>query len=349
MANIQEMKELALHAVRGTAPANYTAETVDEALRGEFSAMASSYNAFQRNKHDIFEILITAADEAVPNKVIDAMGMFAEVKQVGNGQKALFRSKLLGRNRAKKFLTQVGLSGVYETFRLDSSEFEVSARAIGGGVSIDFDRFVDGAETLSDLMDVITEGLTDAAYGEVQKALIASAKAAGRPEANIARSNGFDADLMFKLVSTVKAYGGNAVIFATPEFIGEMGPDAIVPVGANYQGIYHPQDLDAIHYQGYINIFRGTPIVQLPQSYVDESNTKTWLNPRFAYVLPVGKERIVKIVFEGQTEMWDASNRDRSIEIMVSKKIGAAVMTHNNWGIYENEALTDTSDFPYGI
>ena len=34
MATIKELKELALHAVRGTAPANYTAETVDEALRG---------------------------------------------------------------------------------------------------------------------------------------------------------------------------------------------------------------------------------------------------------------------------------------------------------------------------
>ena len=349
MATKKELIELALHAVRGTAPTNYSVDTVDEALRGEFATMCDSLNSFQRYKYDIFDIMIAAADEAVPNKVIDAMGIFAEVKQVGNNQKALFKTGLRGRGRAKKFLTQVGLSGVYETFRLDSDTFEVQARAVGGGVSIDFDRFLDGAETLSDLMDIITEGLIDATYGEVQKALIAAADAAGRPDANIARSNGFDADLMFKLVSTVKTYGGNAVIFATPEFVGEMGPDAIVPVGANYQGIYHPQDLDAIHYQGYINIFRGTPIVQLPQSFTDESNTTTWLNPRFAYVLPVGKERVVKVVYEGATEMWDAVNRDRSIEIMVSKKIGAAVMTHNNWGIYENEALTDTSDFPYGI
>ena len=349
MATIKELKELALHAVRGTAPANFTCDTVDEALRGEFALMCESFNQFQQNKYAIFEIMIEAADEAVPNKVIDAMGIFAEVKQVGNGQKALFKTGLKGGNRAKKFLTQVGLSGVYETFRLDSDTFEVTARAIGGGVSIDFDRFLDGAETLTDLMNIITEGLTDAAYGEVQKALIAAADAVGRPQANIVRHNGFDGDLMFKLVTTVKNYGVNAAIFATPEFIGEMGPDAIVPVGTNYQGVYHPQDIDAIHYQGYINIFRGTPVIQLPQSYTDESNTTTWLNPRFAYVLPTGKERVVKIVFEGKTEMWDAVNRDRSIEIMVSKKIGAAVMTHNNWGIYENEGIEANVDFPYGI
>ena len=82
MATIKELKELALHAVRGTAPANYTAETVDEALRGELAAMCDSINNFQRNKYDIFEILITAADEVVPKKAFEVMGMCAEIKNV---------------------------------------------------------------------------------------------------------------------------------------------------------------------------------------------------------------------------------------------------------------------------
>lgn len=349
MATIKELKELALHSVRGTVPANYSAETVDEALRCEIADMCTSINMFQKNKHEIFEIIITAADEVVPNKVIDAMGMFAEVKQVPQGQKALFKRGLVGRNRAKKFLTQVGLSGVYETFRLDNETFELGGRAIGGGASIDFERFLDGADNMSDLMDVITEGLTDAAYGEVQKALTAAINAVGRPDANKVIDTAFNGDNMFKLVSTVKAYGGNAVIFATPEFIGAMGPDAIVPVGANYQGVYHPQDIDAIHNTGYINIFRGTPVVQLPQSFLDESNTTTWLNPQFAYVLPTGKEKVVKIVFEGQTQMWDFINKDQSIEIMTYKKMGAAILTHHNWGIYQNTSIPDTSEFPYGI
>ena len=349
MATINELKELALHAVRGTAPVNYTTETVDEALRGEMSAMCTSINNYQRNKYDLFEIVITAADEVVPNKVIDAMGMFAEVRQVPQGQKALFKRGLVGRARAKKFLTQVGLSGVYETFRLDNETFELGGRAIGGGASIDFERFLDGAESMGDVMDIITEGLTDAAYGEVQKCLIAAIDAVGRPDANKVVDSAFNGDNMFKLVSTVKAYGGNAVIFATPEFIGAMGPDAIVPVGANYPGVYHPQDIDAIHNTGYINIFRGTPIVQLPQSYIDESNDKTWLNPQFAYVLPTGKEKVVKIVFEGATQMWDYINKDQSIEWMAYKKMGAAIVTHNNWGIYQNTSIPDSSEFPYGI
>lgn len=349
MATIQELKDLALHAVRGTAPANFTNETVDDALRGEMAKMCDSINNFQRNKYDIFDIIITAADEVVPNKVFDVMGMFAEIRNVPQGQKALFKRGNVGRNRAKKFLTQVGLSGVYETFRLDNETFELGAYAVGGAATIDFERFLDGAENMADLMDIITEGLTDAVFGEVQKCLIAAADAVGRPAANKVVSNTFEGDKMFKLVSTVKAYGGSAVIFATPEFVGEMGPDAIVPVGANYQGVYHPDDINAIHNSGYINIFRGTPVVQIPQSFIDENNEKTWINPQYAYVLPAGKEKIVKIVFEGQTQMWDFINKDQSIEIHTYKKMGAAILTHHNWGIYQNTSIPDTSEFPYGM
>ena len=334
MATIKELKELALHAARGTAPAEYTASNVDEALRGELAQMCSSINNFMRNRYDIYDIIIETADEIVPNKVIDVMGQFAEIKTVPQGQKALFKRGMVGRNRAKKFLTQVGLSGIYETFRLDNETFELGAHAIGGAAAIDFERFLDGAENMADLMDIITEGLTDAAFGEVQKCLIAAADATGRPSANKVTSDSFDAAAMFKLVSTVKAYGGNAVIFAAPEFIGAMGADAIAP------NTYHDDDIEAIHKTGYIKIFRGTPVVEIPQSFVDETNTETVVDPHYAYVLPAGKEKVVKIVFEGNTQVRDLTNVDGSMEIHTYKKMGAAILTHHNWGIYKLSKLS---------
>ena len=309
--------------------------------------MCGSVNQFMKNRHDIYEIIIAAADEVVPNKVIDAIGIFAEVQTVAQGQKAVFKRGVIGKNRAKKFLTQVGLSGVYETFRLDTDTFELGGKAVGGAVTMDFERWLDGAENLADLMEVITEGLTDAIFGEVQKALIAAAEDPTRPDANKVITSNFDGDAMFKLMTTVKAYGGSVVIFAPPEFIGEMGPD--VPVGTNYQGVYHPQDIDAIHNTGYVNIFRGAPIVEIPQSFVDESNTTTWINPQYAYVLPAGKEKVVKVVLEGATQMYDFTNRDQSIEINVYKKMGAAILTHHNWGVYQNTSIPNTMDSPYGF
>lgn len=348
---IAEIKELAIHAAKGTAPATFSVENVNDALRDGMKDLAGSLMQFMKNRYDIYEIISAAADEYVPQNVIGVMSTFAEVQTVGEGQKVMFRTPVLGKNRAKKFLTQVGLSGVYESFRLDRDTFMVSTKAIGGAASIDFQRFLDGAENMSDLMEVITEGLTDAVFGEVQKALKAALTAAGRPAANVVSLNTFDADRMFKLCSTVKAYGGgNATIFAAPEFVGAMGPDQIVPVAkAGSQGVYHPADIDAIHNTGYINIFRGTPIVQIPQSFIDNNNDKTQIDPQLAYVLPSGREKVVKIVLEGPTQIVDHDNRDNSMEIDAWKKVGVAILTHYNWGIYQNTGIPQTLDNPYGV
>lgn len=348
MATLKEIKELAIHAAAGTAPSNFSVENVNAALLDQIRDLAGSMNQFMKNRYDIYDIIIETADEIVPNKVISALGRFAEVQVVGQGDKAIFK-KGIGKNRAKKFLTQVGLSGVYETFRLDKETFEVPAYAVGGGATIDFERFLDGAENMADLMDIITEGLTDAVFGEVQKALKAAIAATGRPTANLVTRNNFDAEKMMSLISVVRAYGQSAVIFAPPEFVGAMGADAIVPVGSSYQGVYSPKDIDAIHDTGYVNLFRGTPIVQIPQSFIDENNEKTWIDPQLAYVLPTGGEKVVKVVLEGQTQINDFKNRDNSMEIYAYKKMGAAILTHYNWGIYQNAGITQTYDSPYGI
>lgn len=347
MATIEQIKELALHAARHSAPANFTSENVDDALKGELNKLAGSINQFMKNRYDIYDIIVQTADEIVPKKVLDAIGMFAEVQQTAQGQAAIFKKGRLGRARARAFLTQVGNSGVYETFRLDSSTFELHGHAVGGAVTIDFERMLDGAETMADVMDILTEGLVDSTMVEVHKAMRAAINAQSRPEANKVSTSRFDASEMVKLVSVVKAYGNGAAIFATPEFIAAMGPDAIVPVSGNLPGVYSPKDIENIHDYGLINIFRGTPVIELQQSFIDETNTKTYLDPQLAYVLPTGGEKVVKVVLEGATQINDFKNRDNSMEIHAYKKIGAAILTHYNWGVYQNTAITQTYEQPY--
>ena len=338
MATIQEMKELALHAVRGTAPANFAKEDVNGALREAMNGLAGDLTQFMKNRYDIYGIIIEAADEYVPQRVIQELSMFADVVNVPQGQTVEFKRKL-GRNRAKSFLTQVGLSGVYETFRLDADKVSIKAHAVGGAARIDFERFLDGYETMTDLMEIINEGLVEAVYCEVQKALQAAWGAQGAPAANRHTAASFEAKAMQKLIGVVKAYGAGAVIFATPQFIEDMGPDAIVPGSTNYQGIYAPGDIEDIRTKGRISIFRGTPIVELPQSFVDEQNDKWVLDSQYAYVLPTGGDKVVKVVFEGTTQIYDWTNKDQSMEIHTYKKMGVAIMAYNNWAIYQNTSL----------
>ncbi len=352
---IKELKEIALHAAKGTVPASYTNQEVDvnAAFVDGLKELAGSVNAFMKNRYDIYDIIIETVDQIMPKNVIAALSPFAEVQTVAQGQKAIFK-KSVGKMRARQFLTQVGVSGVYETFRLDKTTFELAAHAVGGGATIDFERMLDGAESLAEVVGIITQGLTEAVFVEVQRALIAAYNASDRPPANKKFVTSFDGTKMAELMATVRAYGDNVVIFACPEFIAKMGPDAIVPVGTYgssfpANGVYSPDDIEQIHRTGYINIFRGAPIVQIPQSFIDENNEKTVMNPQYAFVLPAGREKVVKVVLEGATQMHDFTNRDNSIEVYAYKKMGCAVLTNYDWGIYQNTGVADTSAETWGF
>ena len=51
--NIKELKQLALHSARQTAPTNYSVGSVNEALADGFKEMAGSVNQFMKNRYDI--------------------------------------------------------------------------------------------------------------------------------------------------------------------------------------------------------------------------------------------------------------------------------------------------------
>lgn len=357
---IKELKEIALYAAKGTVPANFSAQgensqdyDVNAAFVDGLRELAGSVNQFMKNRYDIYDIIVETVDKIVPKNVTTALAPFAEVQQVEQGKKAIFKQKV-GKNRAKKFLTQVGLSGVYETFRLDTQTFELAGHAVGGGATIDFERMLDGAETLADVMEVITTGLEDAVFVEVARALRNAWGALDVPPVNRKTSATFDGAKMADLLGVVRAYG-SPVIFAPPEFVAAMGADAIVPITAygnpataGIQGVYSPEDIDAIHRTGYISIFRGAPVVQIPNSFLDEKNDKTYIDPQLAYVLPGGQEKVVKVVLEGATQIRDFQNRDNSLEIYAWKKIGCAILTLYNWGIYQNTGIAQTYQNPYG-
>lgn len=336
---IEQLKEIAYHAANRTAPTNFSLTQVESAWIDGLKELCGSYTQFMKNRYDIYEIMIDTVDRILPSKTLETLGMFAEIKTVPQGTTAIFKRKY-NKNRALKFLTQVGLSGVYETFRLDTEVLNIRAHAVGGAVTVDFERMLDGAESLAEVMDIMVEGMNDAVYCEVHKALTAAINATERPSVNMVSKNTFVAADMLGLINVVRSYGTEAVIFATDAFVAAMGPDAVVPaITGAAQGIYHPEDIDAIHRTGFINMFRGVPIIRMPNHYIDDTNSGKYISDQFAYIFPTGGEKVVKIVLEGQTQIYDRDNRDQSMEINMYKKMGVGLMTHNQWCIYQNTSL----------
>lgn len=354
--DIKAIKDLVVCSFYGKTPdpTKYSTQDVKAAVKQEIAKIAYDYKSYRQNKETLFEIVQEAYDEVLPKQVAQFMGSFAEVRQVPLKQKAQFKVNT-GRRRAKQFVTEVALSGVYESFRLDSNTFEVGGKAIGGAAYIDFERYLCGDEDLSEALDILYEGLEERIYGEVQQALLAAVNAENRPANNKYISAGFDAEMMAKACQVAGTYGNGVVIYAAPEFVAAMGPDAIgLPIlapndtaGNGYATpVYNPRNIEEIAQYGRIKTFRGNPIIEIPQSYTDESNETTVTNPAVAYIFPTGREKPVKIVFEGNVQVDDWQHRDRSFEVEVYQRVGVAILTNHDWCVYVNTDLQDWNNNP---
>ena len=78
---ISELKEIALHAAKGTVPACFANQDVDvnAAFVDGLRELAGSVNQFMKNRYDIYEIMIETIDQVMPKNVIAALSPFAEV------------------------------------------------------------------------------------------------------------------------------------------------------------------------------------------------------------------------------------------------------------------------------
>ena len=172
-------------------PAEFAAENYDyeAALRDELAKLMTkdgvhfNRHVFNRNKEDVFELLEENLQEVLPQNVKSALDMFVEVKHYAQGQRPEFRV-VRGKIRGKQFVTRATESGNYETFRLDRDRFDLYIQAIGGAGYVDFERYLDGLESMTDIYEVIQEGIVDRLFEMVQGCLLNSWNAAGRPARN---------------------------------------------------------------------------------------------------------------------------------------------------------------------
>ena len=334
-------------------PAEFAAENYDyeAALRDEIAklvckpnrktgAMEFNRHMFEQNKHELFELLEENLEEVLPQNVKAALDMFVEVKYYAQGQRPEFRV-VRGKIRGKQFVTRATESGNYETFRLDRDRFDLYIQAIGGAGYVDFERYLDGLENMTDIYAIIQDGIVDRLFEMVQGCLLASWNAAGRPARNKVATNVFNPIAMKKLCNTIAPYG-SPIIYCTPEFAAEMVNALVYDVNSTTTVKLSDQDMQEIRDRGYIGKFYGTPVVVMPQSWTDETNTKLVFNPSFAYVLPAGKEKIIKMAFEGSPYFreWDDHEGDNSFTLQGYVKVGVGLFTTPNyWGIYYDAAL----------
>ena len=308
----------------------FSYEDFNETLRKELREIAGTYSLYRENKNLIFSLIEETIDDVLPKKVLEQYGQFAEVKTFNQGDRAVFTQRITtaAKRRAKQFITKVGLAGVYEVFKLDGKSYEIQTSAYGGAAQIGFEEFLDGRVDIADVYEIIMEGLDDCVYLEIERALVGAVTEL--QDANKSTQTGFVESEMDRLLSVADSYG-QSTIYCTYEFAATMVPD---------EGWRSNDMKDQRWNNGYLANYKGHNVVVLNQSYEDETNSTKVINPAYAWIIPGGSDKPVKIAFEGQAIVREFENRDYSREIQVYKKMGVGAIITNNICVYINSSLT---------
>lgn len=312
---------------------SYRYEDLHETARNEFQALAPDYRTYMENQNTIFRLLEQTFDDVLPARVMEQYSQFAEIKTFAQGEKPIFLQKVTtaSRRRAKQFIGTVGLNGMYETFRLDGRAYEVTTNAIGGAARIGFEEFLDGRIQLSDILDIVLEGLDECIYVEIEKQLIGAAK--NVQAANKHTDTKFNESQMDRLISIADSYG-KSTIYCTFEFAATMIPS---------EGWISDEMRNQRWNNGYLGNYKGHSVIVLPQSYEDETNTTKVIDPSYAFIIPTGAEKPVKIAFEGGTIAKSFTGYDNSEEIHIYKKVGVRAIVSNAICVYQNTTLKRTA------
>lgn len=334
MDNMKDIVDLAVATVtKENIPSEFTAADLENSLREQLSAF-QDYKYLRKHAADLYEIIEEVANIVIPRKVLEQFGGFAEIRRKGYGEKISFTVRT-GKYRGKKFVTKAGDQGIYKTFTLDNKELVMQPRVYAGATRLEIEDFLLGRISMSELLNVLTEALEEKLYIEIQKALIASFNAPDRPDANKYEAAGLMMDEFDKLINTVRAYGDSVNIYCTFAFASKLYNN---PGWAGVSKI-SDRDVEDIRNQGYVGTYKGCNVIILNQSFTDDTNTETIVNDAYAYIMPVGAEKPVKIAFEGPTFVRNFTDAVLSQEISLEQMFDVAVLSHNYWAIYKDTSL----------
>ena len=305
---------------------------LNETLRSELREIAGNYSLYRENKNTVFALIEETIDDVLPKKVLEQYGQFAEIKTFGQGDRPVFTQRITtaAKRRAKQFVTKVGLAGIYEVFKLDGKSYEVPTSAFGGAAQIGFEEFLDGRVDFADVLDIVMEGLDECVYLEIERAL--KAAVTDLQEANKATEDSFVETEMDRLIAVADSYG-QSTIYCTYEFAATMIPA---------EGWVSDSMKEQRWNNGYFANYKGHKVIVLPQSYEDETNAVKVIDPSYAWIIPTGAEKPVKVAFEGQAVVREIENADMSREVQVYKKLGVCALITNNICVYRNTSLTRT-------
>ena len=147
------------------------------------------------------------------------------------------------------------------------------------------------------------------------------------PSANKHEGAGVDEAVLNRHLQIVSSYG-TPVIFGTRRGLAEL------PLDSNF---ITDQDKADLRDRGFVGTYKGAKVYEIKNPVADVTNATFAYDDSYLFVIPTGKENIVKVGFEGDAIVREkAGNDDWTVDFDMAQRLGVAVLQTHFMTIYKN-------------
>lgn len=296
--------------------ANDVDETIRKAFLEEIGTDEISYSVYRENKPVIFRILEETVSPILNDRLVETMGSFAEVRNVGWGDTTVFDVE-----NHELFDVAVVADGTanLRRQRLDNGKMDVTMSNYGVAIYEEFYRFLSGRTNWAQMVDKVAKSYEKKMAESVSATLFGSYD---KIDDAFKYTGTFDEDAILEVLQHVEALYGNAMLVGAKAALAKFKPD--------YVGDRDKEGYNAI---GHLANFRGYDMVALTQ-YMKAGTNELGLSTKDILVLPSTSEKLIKIVHEGDAIIIDKQNdSDLTFEHTFIKRAGVGLAVANGFGI----------------
>jgi hypothetical protein len=334
MTRREEVKALVRAAAKPEAGLNFgdVQKAASNALNAYFEEVAgdTSIRALRYNSREIFAIIDEVIDEVVPAQIQDMTGQFAEVRRFARNEKVEFVIPTTYGSSRRQYtaVRRSARGGVYRAYRLDGKVLEMEMYPWAVAYAVTLEDILTGQRTIAQLLSIITNAWVERIFRDVVDALFTAAAAA--PAVNQHSGAGFSASDLDDIIEIIGAYG-NPFIFGFRKSVSK-----IINVTLTNAGGAVMADLEDIRRQGFVQIYKGIPVVMMPDYFVTLDNTPFVFEAyRDTLLILPGDERPVKVAFKGEGYTQEVQQATGGVEYHNHQIVGMTVLFKNHIGSYE--------------
>lgn len=304
----------------------------------EKSTKAEIRKAIKRNQQVLFDLI----EEVVPNLLQTGwqenafFNEFVEISNIDIGDKNMFYTE------DETILTVSKVSGNHwdiDRQRLGKgSSFSVETSWYGIAVYSEYERLLTGAEDFATFVSKLYEAVDRFVNESIYKAMISAAEqlpggAGGAGQ--WVKTGALDAaekETFLQLIEDVQMATGMEVVI--------MGTKTALSKLENMQDINWISDDMKVQRNttGKIGYWEGIRLVEIKQGFRLNDTSARLVDDKQLLIMPVGDNKFIKMVNEGQPEMMQVNNniehQDMTYDYKYMFKMGVAVMIGLLFGVY---------------